>query len=924
VNTGEVFVNPPTEPGQRLVTGDTVNVAYRLQEVARGGQVVLGSSTYQLVRDRVKVGPAEQIQIRGKSSLVNAYRLAGLLPEVPFVRSTPTLVGRERELRRLEAAFDDAVADSSCELFTIIGSAGVGKSRLAAELERLLRSHATFVRGRCLSYGQGITYWPIGEIVRSALGIAPDAAQEAVHGQLDDFLAGAPDGPEIASRVAQVIGLEPGTYPREELYWSVRRLLEVRSADRPLVAIVDDIHWAEPSLLDLLEYIAETGRNYALFLLCITRPDLLEHRPGWGGGKHNATSLVLEPFGTDRANELLTSLAGSPLPPDVATRITVGAEGNPLFIEELFRMLVDRGTLRRGAQGWIEDESLDPGAVPSTIQALLAARLDQLAPSERIVAQTAAVVGRSFEATEVASLLDEPSSASLTDDIRALVTKEILRVEDETGPVNARFRFRHDLIRDAAYESLWKLDRAVLHERLADRLETAMVERAAEYDAIIGHHLDQALRCRTELGLQGPEVDALARRAGRWLARAGHAANLRHDVAASAGLLSRAIDLLQEDDLARVEAVIDYGDVAGSQGDYTEAGSLLSDAVVLTRDRDPDLSRRARLYYLYWRRAALGAPAPTVPEVEELIDELIAAGDDKTVSEALIFLAGDLYADRGQLAKARALVRTAQMYAERSGDRDASTECLAELVHLGVRDLTPCIEVMRDCRQLLATPGLSLAVRAMTLEALAVLLGMRGEFDEARAALQEAKRIDADLGNARRARYRSLALGLIEQFHGDAVRAESAFRDAYESASEIKAASLPFLAARLALPTLLLGRDDEAWALVGEAQADREPWSAILWRGVQARILARRGRLAEAVDLAQAMLADGRADGFEEVPNVFAAALENAAAVMRDAGRPEDGRRLLEDAISRYEAKENIAAARLARESLSAIAGTRS
>jgi class 3 adenylate cyclase/tetratricopeptide (TPR) repeat protein len=921
LNTGEVVANAPDVPGQRLVTGDAVNVASRLQEVARGGEVVLGRATYELVRDRVKVGPVEEIQLRGKRSPVAAYRLERLGPEVPFVRSTASLIGRDRELKRIREVFESAVAESRCELFTIIGPAGVGKSRLAWELERQLRAHATFVRGRCLSYGQGITYWPIAEIVRSAVGIAASDPQDAARRELDAFLSDVPDGHDIATRVAQLIGLDAGTVPREELYWSVRRLLEVRAAEQPVVAIVDDIHWAEPSLLDLLDYLVETTSRVPLLLLCMTRPDLLEHRPGWGGGKRNATSLVLDPLGADRTAELLLALAGSALPPDVLSRISDAAEGNPLYIEETFRMLVDGGSLQQEAHGWVAVGPLRASAVPSTIQALLAARLDQLEPPERVLVQTAAIVGRSFGRTELAALLPEGGS-DFTAELRTLTKKELLRPEHELGPNADRYRFRHDLIRDAAYASLPKLDRAILHERYARWLETAWADRLSEFDAIISHHLDQAFRYRTELGQGDPETGVLRQSTGQWLARAGRAASDRRDLAAASELLSRAIELLDHDDPEWAGALIEYGDVVGSRGDYTRAGALLEEAVAITAGGEPSAARKARLYRLYWQSQYQGAPDPVASDVEKLIDEAIAAGDDKMTTQALVFLALAVFQQKGRVADARTTLMAAREYAQRSGDPDVMTELLVDVVGLGVRDETPCDQVQRDCQRLLETPGLSMGVRARAIEYLGVLTAMQGEFDEARGAIHEAQRIDRELGDERNARYRGLPLGLIEQFAGNPSGAEAAFRDAYDSAREIGDSEAPFLAARLALPLHLLGRDDEALVLVDESAAEDLLWTRILAGGVQARILARQGRDDQAIDRSQAVLRAARDGGFEALPNIFGAVLENAAAVMRDTRHPDDARLLLDDAISRYEAKGNIAAARLARDSLAEIEAT--
>jgi class 3 adenylate cyclase/tetratricopeptide (TPR) repeat protein len=922
INTGEVIANPPTEPGQRLVTGDAVNVASRLQAVAHAGDVVLSGATYELVRDRVTVGPVEAIQLRGKHSPIPVYRLEQLIPEVPFVRSTASLVGRDRELGRLQTAFEACVAESRCELFTIIGPAGLGKSRLAWELEQHLGDRAAFVRGRCLSYGQGITYWPVAEIVRSAVGIGSSDSHEAARDRLGAFLAHAPDGQEIARRVAQVIGLEVGTFPREELYWSVRRLLQVRSAEKPLVVVVDDIHWAEPSLLDLLDDLVDRTKDVPLLLLCIARPDLLDHRPGWGGGKRNATNLVLEALANAQANDLLGSLASSTLPPDVVSRISDAAGGNPLFIEEMFRMLVDGGSVRQEDGQWVAGESLADGAIPSTIQALLASRLDQLEPLERVIAQRAAVVGRSFDEPAVAELLPESATAELPRHLRVLVQSDVLRLEDATGPALARYRFRHDLIRDAAYASLPKADRADLHERHARWLELAMADRITEYDAIIGHHFDQAYRYLTELGQAGIHTRAVGHLAGQWLTRAGQAANWRSDAAAAARLLSRAIDLLDRDDPVWVSALMEYGDVLSALGDYSRAGALLKDAVAISTSRDPATARKARLYHLYWRSQTLGLSADTIKEAERLADECVAAGDDWLSAQAVSYLAVNVYQSLGRVADARAMLLEARRHAERSGDRDLIANCVADIVGLGVRDGTPCLEVLDECRNLLGTSGVGLGARATALEYLGVLPAMRAEFDDARVAIREAQRIDEELGALRVARSRGLAAGLIEQLAGNHPGAEAAFRDAYLSASEIGDALALFVAARLARPLHELGRDEEALKLIEENPGEDSLWTKILQDGVKARILAGRGQTTEAVELADTMLGEAREGGFEALPNIFAGALEDVAAVMRHAGRRTQARELLEDAIRRYEAKGNIAAAGRARKELAEIEAT--
>ena len=721
--------------------------------------------------------------------------------------------------------------------------------------------------------------------------------------------------------MAQVIGLEVGTFPREELYWSVRRLLEVRSTQTPLVVVVDDIHWAEPSLLDLLDDLVDRTKDVPLLLLCIARPDLLGSSAGLGrrqAERHNVWSS--SHFRTPRANDLLGSLAGSTLPADVVSRIRDAAGGNPLFIEEMFRMLVDGGSVRQEDGHWVAGESLADRAIPATIQALLASRLDQLEPPERVVAQRAAIVGRSFDRAAIAELLPNSARADLPRQLRLLVEKDVLRAEDDTGPALERCRFRHDLIRDAAYASVSKLDRAAWHEQHAHWLEDVMADRITEYDAIIGHHFDQAYSYLTELGQAGIHTRAVGRLAGQWLTRAGQAASARTDVAAAARLLSRAIDLLDRDDPAWATALMEYGDVLGKLGDYSRAGALLNDAIAISTSRDPAAARQARLYRLISRSQSLGLSADLIEEAEHLAAECVAAGDDRLSAQAVDYLAVNVYQSLGRVADARVRLLEARRYAERSGDPDLIANCLADIVGLGVRDGTPCLEVLDDCRALLGTSGLGLGARAAALEYLGVLSAMRGEFDDARAAVHEAQRIDDELGAPRFAQSLGMALGLIEQLAGNPTGAEAAFRDAYLSAREFGDWSAPFMAARLARPLHELGQDEESLKLTEENRgAEDNLWTRILRQGVRARILAGRGQTTEAVELAETMLREAREGGFEALPNMFAGALEDVAAVMHHAGRRTQARELLEDAIRRYEAKGNIVAAGRARKELAEI-----
>ena len=491
VATGEVV----TGTAERLATGDAVNVAARLEQAAAPGEVLIGAETLALARDAVAAEPVEPLTLKGKAEPVPAFRLVSAHDELARSFATP-MVGRETELRRLRDAFAQAVHDRSCQLFTVLGSAGVGKSRLAAEF--LAAIDARVVRGHCLSYGEGITYWPVVEIIKQ--------------------LAALPEG-DAAVPIRSLLGESDAATSAEEIAWGFRKLIEEQAHERPIVCVVDDLHWAEETLLDLVEHIADLSRDAPILLLCMARAELLEKRPTWGGGKWNSTTVLLEPLDAAETELLLDELGG--VESGLRERIATAAEGNPLFMEEILALV------RASGDGEI--------SVPPTIQALLAARLDQLDPAERAVLERGSVEGHLFHQSAVQALANgEP----LTPRLIALVRKQLVRPDTPQFAGEEAFRFRHLLIRDAAYDALPKAVRADLHERFAGWLE----ERGAdlvELDEILGHHLEQAARYKAEL--EQPDT-VLAGRAAERLAAAGRRALARGDEHAAVSLLERSLE----------------------------------------------------------------------------------------------------------------------------------------------------------------------------------------------------------------------------------------------------------------------------------------------------------------------------------------------------------------------------------------------
>ena len=533
VNTGPVVAGE----GDTLVTGDAVNVAARFEQAAGPGEILLGDHTLRLVRDAVEVEPID-LDVKGKSAPVRAHKLVELDREARGVTRhlQRPLVGRERERDRLKADFDEVAERRTCRLFTLIGPAGVGKSRLVHDFLAHVGDTATVARGRALSYGEGITYWPLVEILLQ-LGVDPD----------------------------EVVRSSPA-----DMQLVTRALLERLAEERPLVLVVDDLHWAEQPMIDLVEHLVDWSRERPIFLICIARPELLDIRPGWGGGKLTATSVLLDPLPDADAAALASALLeGVEIDPETRRRILSTAEGNPLFLEEM-------ALLARGAEGAVD--------VPPTIQALMQARLDTLEDDERAVVDRGAVEGKVFHRGAVTALAPEANRVGVPGRLLSLVRKEVVRPDQTQIPGDEAFRFRHLLIRDTAYESLPKTVRAELHERFADWLDAHA--RLYEQDEIVGYHLEQAVRCRRELDAADPRAVVLGARAAAHLGTAARAAFEREDLHATRSLVERAIELSSAGrDRTRLmpyllHALLESGDPSlGSRLDELEQGDELDRAV---------------------------------------------------------------------------------------------------------------------------------------------------------------------------------------------------------------------------------------------------------------------------------------------------------------------------------------------------------
>ena len=410
VNTGEVVAGG----GDAVVVGDTVNVAARLEQAASSGEILLGAETYRLVRDAVVAEPVEALDLKGKSLPVPAHRLVQVTPGAAgFARHLDApMVGRERELALLRSAFDRTVSDQACQLFTILGVGGVGKSRLMAAFVEELGDRATVLRGRCLPYGEGITFYPLAEALIEIADLHEADTPEAARAKLA-ALAGSGDGAgRVAELVGQAIGIGGESAP-EETFWAIRTLLEQLAADRPLVFSIDDLQWAEPTFLELIGHVADFARDAPILLACMARPEFLDDHPSWAGGKLNATSILVEALGPEECGTLVANLlADDGVDAAVRARIAEAAEGHPLYAEEITGLLVDEGRLVLKEGGWVATSDLTDVPVPPTISALLAARLDRLPAGERRLLDLASVMGQIFYPAAVRSLAGRPGHRS--------------------------------------------------------------------------------------------------------------------------------------------------------------------------------------------------------------------------------------------------------------------------------------------------------------------------------------------------------------------------------------------------------------------------------------------------------------------------------------------------------------------------------
>jgi tetratricopeptide (TPR) repeat protein len=922
VNTGEVMVGS-LRAGQTFVAGEAVNVAARLEQTADPGEILLGEATFELVRDVVAVEPRGRIRLRGKEEEVISFRLLEVHPaDTRTARGMRSpIVGRSGELTLLRQAFELSAEETACYLFTVLGTAGVGKSRLTEEAIAGLEVRPAVLSGRCLPYGEGITFWPFRELVWRACDLSADADPRSARDAIAARIGGREHAARIVEGVASLVGLPGASGTPEETSWGIRRFLEITAEERPLVVVIDDIHWAEPGLLDLIEYLADFTRGPVL-LVCMARRELLDVRPSWGAGRRNAMTITLSPLTAAEGQTLVDNLLGGGKTDDpTRVHIVEASEGNPFFIEEIVRMLLDEGMLRLEGGQWVAPGDLDSLGVPATISALLAARLERLEEDERSVAERAAVVGKVFYWGAVAALTPENERSQVGRHLQALVRKDLIAPDVSPFTGEDAFRFRHILIRDEAYQAIPKEQRASLHERLARWIEARVGDRQDEFEEIIGHHLEQAHRYRRELGASDQQTESLARRAARRLASSGRRALDRGDVPAAVNLLARAVALLDPGDSDRTRIIPDLAQALTDHGELGEATETLEEAITSSL---PEVSAHAQLLMLWLRlyREPEGATRQIREAVERLLPLFRDRGDERGMARTAMLLV-DLDWMAAQYRAAEEGLEAVAAHAAAIGDRRQEVLALYRMAAAVLYGPRPVGDALRRCADIRRRAAGDQQVEAGLLQTEAQLTAMAGRFDGVRETIDRAAAILEDLGLSLLAHSGQEVLASVEMLAGDYPAAEAALRRAYETLEGMgERGWLSTVGAELARAIYAQGRFEEAErhaALSQETGASDDVTTLVLARGVRAKVAARRGDLDLALRLAEEMIAAAQPT---EYPDLRGDAHADLAEVLRLAGRAEEAERSLDAAVAEFAAKGNVVSAERARALRAEVAGT--
>jgi DNA-binding SARP family transcriptional activator len=908
VATGEVLAGPG-DGQSSLVTGAPLHLAEVLAERAASDEVLLAFETERLVRGSTTTEP---VSVDGGDDDAGpaAVRLVAVNESEPIERRTNTpFVGRVADLDALAGAFERVAADATPGLVTVTGAPGVGKSRLVAEGLARIGERATVLRSRCLPYGEGITYWPVRELVQAATGIEHGEPRDDAIAKLDGIVGGVDRADLVRGGVASIMGLSDEPVPGEEITWAVRRFVELLAAERPLVLVVDDLQWAELLLIDLLDHVLDLGRG-PILLVAIARPELEDVRPDWLA-RSSLALIRLDALAETDAATLLDHLAPELPPGELRSRILTSAEGNPLFVEQFVAYATDEALAGRPT---LDERTAVDLAVPPTIGALLAARLDRVPEAERHVLERASVVGRTFWTGALTELLPDSDRRELAGRLARLARRDLIRPQPSDFADEDAYRFRHLLIRDAAYASLPKRDRSELHERFADWLErfSSQREREIEVEEILGYHLEQAYRYRTELGPLDDEAAALGGRASTRLASAGRRALARSDFPAAANLLDRAARVLDGRDAARARLLVSAGEAYLEIGEFTTADDVLVQAAAIA----DDIGDRAVLTTANLVRLQLKFRSESSTSIDDVMREAQAGikdlkgFDDPNALARAWRLVSLVHGVSGRYEACGDANDKAIEYARRAGDRVTEKRLYATASLVLVLGPTPAPKGIAGCESLIQSGEGDRRGQAVTLGGLAHLRAMVGDFGRARDDYRRGRAILEELGLRFDAALISIDSGPVELLAGDPVAAEAELRKDYEALDAMGERNyISSIAGLLAEALYRQGRFEDARALAAlceDVAAPSDVSSQYLWRGIKGKLLARDGAADEGISLATSGVSQTRtSDDIEAQGNASMFLAEAQAA----AGRDGDAVRSAAEARALFEAKGNVVSA---------------
>jgi DNA-binding SARP family transcriptional activator/tetratricopeptide (TPR) repeat protein len=900
VATGEALVGGPVPLRS---AGNVHAQAVALAEAAEPDQILISGPTQELAAAAIETvsAGAGRFLLRSAQAVV---RPLALRLDVP-------LVGRGDELRQLAAACAVAGQERVITLVTVLGEAGIGKTRLVREIERRLGHEVNVLTGRCLPYGEGITFWPLREVIRQASG-GHDSPEK-----IEALLDGQPDAAEVAARLSLAIG--PGNQGRldgAEIFWAARRLFETLARSRPLLVVFEDLHWAESTFLDLVESLAVQPGQAPVGLVCVARPELLEQRPGWAGDAARAFSVELLPLAEGPAAALLDSLAvDQRIPPSTRARLLEAAAGNPLYLEQLAASLSEH----TGSVSW--------PVLPPTIQALIGARLQRLGPGASSVLARAAIVGKDFGIQAVSELLPPQARGPLSRNLRTLVAKGLVQHQPSDRRPGEEYSFRHILIQEAAYRAVPKSLRAELHHRFADWLEYVRWEPATTRPEILGYHLEQSVRYLSELRPAEAQSSPLPRRAASHLEAAGVAADDRDDALAAVNLLVRAAALLPGDDPSLARLYTSLGAALTEAGQLEKAKATLDDAqriAAASGDEGQLAHARAQALLSGLKLVPNMAAVQVAQALPELRAEFARGPDERGLCLALRLEAA-VYWIHGRAAAAEDAWCRAAEYARRANDRRQLTEILGWLASAALWGPTPAAEGIRRCADYLDEVGNHPRGQVAILNHLAGLHAMQDQAVAAQATLRSAKSYLDRLGPTMTAAVTQPA-AFVAMLAGDPATAETYLRFAFDTLSQmgekdnLSTEAVLLARAIAAQGQARYGEARELAALGLETAAGEDLVTEIIGQGLSARMLADDGRHAEATELASAVVALAAQT---DLLSQHADALLDLAHVLGAAGLFSEARVSVSQALDLYQIKGNLPGAREALGYLDKYAHTR-